>query len=148
MENDAINYNDHDFPNPNSKLVPAGYQILKEKASRSRSLSPPIRPKFFHRRSLSEGASNIRTNAPLKTDRVNRKKIEWPRSGPLFVKIYPSRLIESTNVLHVNHLTEIIDNEKKLRPLVNVVMIADGGPDWSVKGIINFLSLGFFMAKC
>ena len=40
LKDDAINYHDHDFPNPNSKLVPAGYQVLKHKPTRSRSLSP------------------------------------------------------------------------------------------------------------
>ena len=26
----------------------------------------------------------------------------------------------------------------------NIIAIADGGPDWSVKGVLNFMSLGFF----
>jgi len=31
-------YNNHDFPNPNSKLVPAGYHILKHPIKKSPSL--------------------------------------------------------------------------------------------------------------
>ena len=34
------NYNDHDFPYANSKLVPAGYQLLQNRITRSRYLSP------------------------------------------------------------------------------------------------------------
>ena len=45
--------------------------------------------------------------------------------------------------MHVNHLIELITREKILKDIANVVTIADGGPDWSVKGIGNFMSLGY-----
>ena len=51
--------------------------------------------------------------------------------------------MEATSVMHVNHLVDIIVNQQKLSCIDNVVLIADGGPDWSVKGIINFLSIGY-----
>lgn len=68
--------------------------------------------------------------------------MKWPHSGHLLVQLYPSRLVESTNVMHANHLIQLINDEKVVKDIANVVMIADGGPDWSVKAIINFLSLG------
>ena len=97
------NYNDHDFPYANSKLVPAGYQLLQNRITRSRSLSPPRRVKTQRKRSMSEGFSfkvQFSKNVEFTKDKLNRAKIKWPRSGPLLVQLYPSRLIESTNVMH------------------------------------------------
>ena len=136
-------YNDHDFPNANSKLVPAGYQILRE-PMRSRSLSPTKHTKIPRKRSLSEGScfADLKKISFCK-DKLCRDKIKWPRSGPLHVQLYPPRAIESTNIMHVNHLIKLIKEERIFKEVVNVVAIADGGPDWSVKGVINFMSLGF-----
>ena len=148
MVSEAPNYNDHDFPHANSKLVPAGYQILRSKLKRAKSLSPKRKETFFsnRKRSLSVGESfgeQLRGKKELTKDKINRERVKWPRSGPLLVQLYPSRLIESTNVMHVNHLMQLIKREKQLKEVYNVVAIADGGPDWSVKGVINFLSLGY-----
>ena len=147
MVSDSPNYNDHDFPHTNSKLVPAGYQILKNKPHRSRSLSPKRKLDIlsYRKRSLSEGENFAKLcgKAELTKDKIKRQKVKWPRSGPLLVQLYPSRLIESTNMMHVNHLMGLIGHEKQLHDIYNVVTIADGGPDWSVKGVINFMSLGY-----
>ena len=52
------NYNDHDFPFSNAKIIPEGFQIRVSRISRSRSLSPPpaVPYRFLLRqkRSLSE----------------------------------------------------------------------------------------------
>ena len=62
----ASNYHDHDFPNPNSKLVPAGYQILRHELKRSRSLSPLKRKREVHwRRCLSETRTPIENKAAV-----------------------------------------------------------------------------------
>ena len=144
LTKDSPNYNDHDFLHANSKLVPAGYQVLRHRIQRSRSLSPPYRNfKLPLKRSLSEVSnfsSQLSIKVPLCQDKKGRKKVKWPRSELLMVQLYPSRLIESTNVMHVNHMVNLI---ARLKDIINVVAIADGGPDWSVKGIINFLSLGY-----
>ena len=104
----------------------------------------PISRYLQHRkRSLSEGSKVSFKNYSINKDRLNGQKLHWPRSGPLLVQLYPSRLVESTNVMHVNHLIELITREKILKDIANVVTIADGGPDWSVKGIGNFMSLGY-----
>ena len=106
----------------------------------------PKRKQTFRRRSLSEGQSfteQLKGKIKLVKDKINRDKVKWPRSGPLLVQLYPSRIIESTNVMHVNHLMGLIRHEKIIKNIHNVVAIADGGPDWSVKGIINFMSLGY-----
>ncbi|XP_057306068.1 uncharacterized protein LOC130644463 [Hydractinia symbiolongicarpus] len=148
LVNEAPNYNDHDFPNPNSKLVPAGYQILKDRIQRSRSLSPAKKITFRRKRSLSEGSNidnQLKRFVRISKDKLNRSIINWPRSGKLLVQLYPSRLIESTNVMHVNHMINLIEKERKIKEIVNVVAIADGGPDWSVKGIINFMSMGLIL---
>ena len=139
--NQAPNYNDHDFPNPNCKLVPAGYQTLLPKFNRSRSLSPRKSPKFIHKRSYSE-ETKIAFSKDIINDKLGRPKIKWPRSGSLLVQLYPSRAVESTNIMHTTHLMLQIKEEMKIKPIFNVVAIADGGPDWSVKGIGNLITLG------
>ena len=45
LQQDAPTYFDHDFPYRNSKLTPAGYQILTPQIKRSRSISPPATKK-------------------------------------------------------------------------------------------------------
>ena len=125
--------------------MPAGYQLLIEKPVRSRSLLPSSNPRQnVRRRALSESSKGYdvgKTN--LTKDKLGRKKIRWPRSGPLTVQLYPSRAIESTNVMHVKHLVNYLHEIMKTRPVYNVVAIADGGPDWSVKGMLNLMSLGY-----
>lgn len=146
LTSDAPNYNDHDYPNPNCKLVPAGYQVLKERKTRSNSLSPPRMPLNLktRRRSFSESTINdLVKKTNLCSDKIGRNKISWSRNGPLHVRLYPARAVESTNVMHVNFLVNFLKNNNKLGDVHNVVAIADGGPDWSVKGVINLLSLGY-----
>ena len=140
----APNYHDHDFPNPNSKLVPAGYQILRHELKRSRSLSPPKRNggASRRRRCFSETREKLVRSRDVCQDKLGRDKLKWPRSGQLLVQLYPSRAIESTNVMHVNHLMSQITLERRFKPIFNVIAIVDGGPDWSVKGVINFMAMG------
>ena len=147
LDNEAPNYNDHDFPHRNSKLTPAGYQILRKKHNRSRSCSPIRNVRRYKcKRSLSldsDGVDDVRKACEITKDKLGRKKIAWPRSGPLTIQLYPSRVIESTNVMHANFLLNFLQREKVNREIFNVIAIADGGPDWSVKGIINLMSLGY-----
>ena len=142
---DAPIYNDHDFPYRNSKLTPAGYQILKNKPIRSRSLSPTkSRFKVRNKRSLSENDGCVRYLkkwVELCPDKRGCEKIKWPKSGPLTVRINPSRVIESTNLMHVNFLSEFLC--KQIVPVYNAVLICDGGPDWSIKGVLNLMSVGY-----
>ena len=46
LQHDAPTYDDHDFPYRNSKLTPAGYQILTPQIQRSQSISPPATKKL------------------------------------------------------------------------------------------------------
>ena len=55
MVNQSPVYNDHNFPNQDCKLVPAGYQILRGFPKRSRSLSPRRKTTFPRKRCVSEG---------------------------------------------------------------------------------------------
>ena len=145
---DAPNYCDHDFPHRNTKLTPAGYQWRKLKVTRSRSLSlkrgraPYTNTHLF--RSFSVPCKKLCFgSAPQSKDRLCRKKVMWPRSGYLNVQLYPSRTIESTSVMHMNFLKSYITEIKKQQVVHNVVSVADGGPDWSIKGIINLMTFGF-----
>ena len=53
------NYFDHDFPHVDAKLVPAGYQILKHRPRRSRSLSPVKKVYINRKRSNSLDSLSI-----------------------------------------------------------------------------------------
>ena len=151
MKGDGANHNDHDFPHKNCKLVPAGYQLRTLKTKRGRSVSPrpnhtPYFSKKQHRRSFSEPPSTglrLFKGSETGEDRIGRCKVLWPRSGPLNVQLYPSRSIESTSVMHMNFLLRYLANIQKQQPLYNVVAIADGGPDWSVKGVLNLMAYGY-----
>ena len=91
MIEESPNYNDHDFPHSNAKLVPAGYQILWNKMTRSRSLSPKRKFPSLRRRSLSEGSGieqKLKSRLEFCQDKIGRNKIKWPHSGPLNVKLY------------------------------------------------------------
>jgi len=122
--------------------VPAGYQILQKPIRRSRSLTPERRFHFCQKRSHSCEERFFSKKCDVTTDKFNRKKLLWPRSGRLCVELYPSRAVKSVDLLHTNHLEKQIRIEKQLKFVHNLVLIADGGPDWSVKGAINFLSMG------
>ena len=56
--------------------------------------------------------------------------------------MFLSRLIEATNVIHICHIIEMLQSDYFRGGIRNV--IADGGPDWPVKGILNLMSLGLF----
>ena len=147
LEESAPNYNDHDFPYRNSKLVPAGYQLRLLRPNRSRSISPPSKrdPCFVrkHRRSFSVPCKRTMFKEKTTVDRVGRSKVVWPRTGPLNVQLYPSRSMESTSIMHMNFLLRYIHQLKKETLVHNVVAIADGGPDWAVKGTINLMAFGY-----
>ena len=145
---ESPNYLDHDFPYRNLKLTPAGYQWRMTRPKRSRSHSPKSRlpPKFLHthRRSFSVPRRNrIMGNSKSSKDSIGRTKVNWPRSGPLNVQLYPSRAIESTSIMHMNFLMNYVNSIKKEHLVYNVVAVADGGPDWSIKGIINLMAFRF-----
>ena len=71
----------------------------------------------------------------------------WSREVSFIVKGYPSRAIEATNTMHVRHLDKMIKNDFFNSEMFYLVMIADGGPDWSVKEVVNFTSMGLFWLK-
>ena len=77
-------------------------------------------------------------------DHVGRENIKWSREGPLTVEVYPACVMEATNVMQVRHITEMLQNSFLPEEIFNVITIVDDGSDWSVKGMLNFMSLGLF----
>ena len=55
--------------------------------------------------------------------------------------------MEATNVMHVNYMMDFLNKNYFKESVHNIIAIADGRPDWSVKGTLNFMSLGFFLAQ-
>ena len=80
-------------------------------------------------------------------DKSGRRRVMWPRSGPLHVQLYPSKAIESTSVMHSQFLLKLIEERSIQNNIRNVVAIADGVPDWSVKGMLNLLVFGDLWRK-
>ena len=76
----------------------------------------------------------------------SKRKCNLRRKRSLLVKLYPSRAIESTNALHVNHMVNLVRQKQKLNPIWNLIDVADGGRNWSFKGIENFISMGLMWA--
>ncbi len=58
------------------------------------------------------------------------------------MQLYPSRYIESTSVLHANFLLPYLQKLVNGGPVQNITAICNGGPDWTVKGAINFMVFG------
>ena len=142
LTKDALNYNDHDYPYRNTKLTLAGYQERLFKPVRSRSLSPTKKIKMPHRRSFSvPGRISVLGNSQ---DRLGINRVQWPRSGNLHVELYASRTVQSTSLMHTRFLKQWLQKIRKVRRVNNIIAIADGGPDWSVKGIMNLLTFGNF----
>ena len=88
--NDAPNYPDHDFPYPNAKLVPAGYKILRDRPTRSRS-AERLRPEKERPQRRAKSLSPVTRNELL--DKKGRKVTKWSRNGPMELYIYAQRLV-------------------------------------------------------
>ena len=88
--NDAPNYPDHDFPYPNAKLIPAGYKVLHDRPSRSRSAERYV-PGKKSIRDRTRSLSPVSRNDIL--DKKGRKVIKWPRNGPMELYIYAQRFV-------------------------------------------------------
>ena len=60
------------------------------------------------------------------------------------MELYASRTVQSTSLMHTRFLKEWLQKTRKVKRINNIIAIADGGPDWSVKGIMNLLTSGNF----
>ena len=73
--------------------------------------------------------------------------MKWSRNSALTVEVFPSRLIAATNVMHVCHMMEMLQSHFFQGEICNVILVADGEPDWSVQGLLNLMSLGLFWLR-
>ena len=144
FQEDSPDYNDHDFPYPDAKLVPAGYMSLYSKQRRSRSFSPVKRglSKRPTRRTRSQSPDLGHLGLKKATDRQGRQRIPWRRTGPLSVYVYPSRYIESVSSTHATYLFSLLLRIKNEEGKTAATIICDGGPDWQVDSTVNLISFG------
>ena len=156
MQGDSPNYMDHDFPLPNSKVIPSGYMKLQHKGAR---ILKPIS------RSLHRETSQPRPGSPLQSarsyscppaigrthtievdhdnqrtfswDHLGRLHHKWPRTGPSFVYNRATKFYSSSMEQHLSDLTDVSPQDG-----TGVIILSDGGPDWSPKFLRNNLALG------
>ena len=76
------------------------------------------------------------------TDKLGRSRVNWPRSGTLYVYNRASAFQSSTLEAHANDLFKILSNEAVREDKGAAFIIADGGPDWSVKSQHVLISHG------
>ena len=131
-------------------LFLAGHLILKSKDRRPQSLSLPktnikVDSKRKHRSSTApphEFSSRHNLRGKIFEDALGRERIRWPRWGLLNVFLYAVISHKSTSAMHVYNLTKI------LKPIVfgenkrPVIIICDGGPDWTTKSTPNLINFG------
>jgi hypothetical protein len=110
---DCPHYNDHDFPVPGYLIEPDGYLLLQLKD----------------------------TPAPMGKDKLGRDPVEVPQTGPLWVF---NRCVKNTSTSiesHVKDIRVIFEENPHLKKPV-LVLITDGGPDWTPKSNGNEFFLG------
>ncbi|XP_071504199.1 uncharacterized protein [Diadema antillarum] len=110
---DTPHYADHDFPVPGYLIEPDGYLQLQMKEA----------------------------EAPSTKDKCGRDVVEVPSTGPLWVF---NRTVKNTSTTiedHMNDLKVIMkDNPSLDKPIL--VLVTDGGPDWTPKTNLNEFFLG------
>ena len=160
---DEPHYPDHDFPLRNNKIIPSGYMRLSRKSRTvhghsARSSSVPPRPVMHHGRSNRhrsrswepqsyerESQQNINScehQSLFVRDKYGRLHYSWPRTGPLSISLRSSKFFSSSITAHCSDLKEIIAMQQSLGKN-SVILIVDGGPDWSVRSTVTLMALGY-----
>lgn len=147
--NDAPNYNDHDFPYPDSKIVPSGYLVMqsKEKGDRyrcCRSQSPPPRRAHSSRRTRSLLPIREPSTAGCRTsvDKSGRQHVNYRRTGNLYVFNHAVRFAKTSAQTLANDLLHLLADLKVAEGKKAVLLVSDNGPDWNPKFLQTFLCLG------
>lgn len=137
---------DHTFPlTGGCKLVPAGYMPLRlrPKNRRSRSLTPIKTVDFAkYHRSRSESPKPRLLCGHSFLDTTKRERIKWPRIGQLNVFLYGARYFKSTSSRHASNLLKILPKETIACSRRVLILVTDGGPDWTANSLLNVFVYG------
>ena len=154
---DKPQYNDHDFPFADSKIIPSGYMALRhhERNSvkrRSRSLPPmsvPRRKVGVRRRSAGLTRCEQRgSDAPkAEVDKLNRDHWSVPVSGPLHVFNRATKFFKATSFEHAVDLSHLLKDVPDCKKSI-VSLLVDGGPVFSPKHLANVLVYGMLWLDC
>ena len=112
-DDDCPHYADHDFPIPGYKIEPDGYLMLQSKQN----------------------------PAPIIHDKLGRDVVEVPSTGPLWVYNRCTKSMSTTIVHHIHDIENILESNPDIRRPV-LLLITDGGPDWTPKSNVNQFFLG------
>ena len=147
--NDAPNYGDHDFPYPDSKIVPSGYLVMETKgqtgSSRRSRNEPPRQSTGCSRRrsqSLPPSRSSQSPDCLTSLDKFGRQYIRYGRTGRLYVFNRATKFSKTSPQTHANDLYHLLTDIKAASDKKAILLISDNGPDWNPKFIQTFLYLG------
>ena len=150
LNSDAPKYPDHDFPVPGYHLTPSGYMFLSTdghenvensyQATGVATRSVALQHYEDFQKDIVDVGLNENENENVYTlDKRGKKHLKMPRSGPAHVVSRASVFYTSTVETHMNDLYPLfnsaVENGKRC-----FVILADNGPDWSVKSLGNVLS--------
>jgi hypothetical protein len=118
----------HDFPKSGwHNIVPSGYLICK---------SPRIEDSFD---------PNAPANYSTYTDRHDRLRVDWSRTGPLYIFNRALEFHSSNLDTHLNDIHCVL-GKQETKPL-SLLLCVDRGPDWKFKDLANILGYGLLWVK-
>ena len=154
---DKPQYQDHDFPFADSKIIPSGYMVLqhhKRGNPRKRSQSLPPTPassarnhptRRCHSLSPQERRTGTIQNADI--DKLNQDHWSVPVSGPQHVFNRASKFFKATSLQHATDIACLLKEQSDCRKSI-VSLLVDGGPDFSPKHLTNVLIYGRIWKDC
>ena len=140
-------YEQHDFPEANSKIIPSGYLFMEAKQGvpvRRCSSLPRVahEPRQEHVRSRSVSPVRRGTQNVYTKDKQGRNHIKFPRTGTLHMFNRATRFWKSSTVNHANDLVAILQPAIESSGKKAVLLVTDNGSDWSPKSPKVFLNMG------
>lgn len=148
--NDKPDYNDHDIPHPDCKVVPSGYLLMDTKSRgrchrRSSSL-PPSTPAdvgtYRRSRSLSPPRHDLHGCATMSTDQFGRQHVNYGQTGNLHVFNRSTKFMKTSPQTHANDLHRLLSDKNIAAGKKTVLPVSDNGPDWNPRFLQTFVHLG------
>ena len=140
---DAPDFDQHDFPDGKSKLIPLGYMFMQKKITRHRSVTRMLRIPFQTRRTRSYSSPRLTRESDSSTvDNKGRKHIRIARTGPLHIVNRSEKFVKQSAVNHAKDFYNIVAPEVKKSGKRSVLLVTDKGSDYSPKSTVQFLNMG------
>ena len=102
-----------------------------------------VSPHLVH----SSSAQHSTGKGKFTRDKSGRLHLTWPRTGPLHIYLRSSKFYSSNAVGHCRDLRPLIVQQQK-KGKNFVVLLVDGGPDWSVRSTATIVQMGKLWRDC